>query len=156
MTDGSVYWDDEDADNKNTKSGILPDGQYGWDTKIYYCCVDKRNWYDPIELPVSVPMFLLPHQSKKCQRVKWAMSNLQFITYDTEDDQNHDNFKGSHVYAENKDKALPTTIYYCYYEGACMQHFSASLHLQYFSCNIQCLMFLLIHFLQYFQVASII
>ena len=120
MADGFIHWDDEDNNNnqnKNEKHGILPEGTYGTDTEIYYCCSDQGNWYDPIELPVGVPIFLLPYNSKNCQRVKWAWSKQQYITYDTENTQNLDNFVRRHVYAENKRKDLPTTIYYCYYEG---------------------------------------
>ena len=116
MSDGFIEWDDEDDSKSNSKNGILPDGQYGTDTKIYYCCRTQGYWYDPIDLPVSTPIFLLPYKSKNCQRVKWAMSKLQFITYDTEDDNNMDKFQSNHVYTENKHNDLPT-IYYCYYEG---------------------------------------
>ena len=116
MAVGSIHWDDEDNVNGNQENGILPDGTYDMDTEINYCCHDQGNWYDPIELPVSVPIFLLPYKSKNCQRVKWAISKLQFITYDTDNNQNRDSFQGSHVYAENKQSNLPT-VYYCYYEG---------------------------------------
>ena len=118
MSDGSIEWDDEDDPRQvNSESGTLPYGRYDGDTKIYYCCRSQGNWYDPIDLPVvSTPIFLLPYKSKNCQRVKWAMSRLQFITYDTEDNQNRDSFQDNHVYTENKNINLPT-IYYCYYEG---------------------------------------
>lgn len=117
MSDGSIEWDDEDDSNSNSKNGILPDGEYDMkDTKIHYCCRTQGYWYDPIDLPVSTPIFLLPYKSKNCQRVKWAMSKLQFITYDTEDSHNKDDFQGNYVYTENKHNDLPT-IYYCYYEG---------------------------------------
>ena len=118
MSDGFIHWDDEDVSNANEQNGILPEGTYNADTEIYFCCRDQGNWYNPIELPVDVPIFLLPYNSKNCQRVKWAMSTQQYITYDTEDDRNEDNFHQKHVYAENKGNInnLPT-IYYCYYEG---------------------------------------
>ena len=118
MDDGFIHWDDEDNDNANanTKDGILPDGTYNHDTEIYFCCRHQGNWYDPIELPVSVPLFLLPYNSKNCQRVKWAMSKQQYIIYETENEQNRDNFHQRHAYAENIGNNLPK-IYYCYYEG---------------------------------------
>ena len=117
MTEGYIKWDDEDDGNVDEKAGILPDGTYDQDTTIYYCCSEYGFWYNSIELPVSaVPIFVLPYKSKNCQRVKWAISKLQYIKYDTEDYVNHDEFSGSHVYSENKDTHLPT-IYYCYYQG---------------------------------------
>lgn len=117
MNEGHISWDDLDG-GKNKHDGVLPDGDYikDGDTKIYYCCRDQGSWYDAITLPVRVPFFLLPHKSKNCQRVKWAMSTLEYITYDTEDDQNRDEFKDSYPYTENTQITLPT-IYYCYYEG---------------------------------------
>lgn len=37
---GYRFWDDEDNNNKNSYSGILPDGSYGGNTGIYFCCKD--------------------------------------------------------------------------------------------------------------------
>ena len=123
MKDGFIKWDDEDNPNKdgNDKHGILPDGEFGttdgndFDTKISYCCIDQGDWKQSIELPVNEPFYLLPHQSKNCQRVKGALSTLEHITYDTEDSNNHDALQGSHAYKDDVN-GLPT-IYYCYYKG---------------------------------------
>lgn len=117
MEDGSITWDDEDHDhntNKNEINGYLPDGQYDVNTRIYYCCQNQGYWYNPVELPVDRPFYLLPY-SRNCQRVKWALSTLEYIIYDTEDDQNGDQFDGTHVFT-NQVKSLPK-IYYCYYKG---------------------------------------
>ena len=38
FSQGSLYWDDEDINNSNEKGGVLPDGVYNTNTKIYYCC----------------------------------------------------------------------------------------------------------------------
>jgi len=38
FSNGYLYWDDADESNKNTFAGILPDGTYNSNTKIYYCC----------------------------------------------------------------------------------------------------------------------
>ena len=119
MFDGSIKWDDEDNQNRNYQSGILPDGtddsdSYG-STTIKYCCQEHGYWFNSIELPVDRPFYLLPHKSPHCQRVKWALSSLEFIVYDTENENNNDKFSGSHVYAEEVE-SLPK-IYYCYYEG---------------------------------------
>lgn len=35
---GSVYWDDENFFNHDSTTGVLPDGVYGSNTLIYYCC----------------------------------------------------------------------------------------------------------------------
>ncbi len=118
MKDGFIKLDDEDGPNKggNDKHGILPDGEYGAaDTKIFYCCNDAGDWKQSIELPIHEPFFLLPYQSKNCQRVKGALSKLETITYDTEENNNHDDFKRSHTFTDGQ-KGKPT-LYYCYYKG---------------------------------------
>ena len=118
MFNGSIKWDDEDYQNRNYQSGILPDGTYYYldgGTTIDYCCQDEGYWFNSIELPVDRPFYLLPHKSPNCQRVKWALSSLEYIVYDTENYNKSDTFSGSHVFT-NKVKSLPK-IYYCYYEG---------------------------------------
>ncbi|XP_028403866.1 uncharacterized protein LOC114526459 [Dendronephthya gigantea] len=120
MDEGSIKWDDADDKRNPDVEGVLPNGKYDdHSTKIDYCCRNQGNWYDPIELPVSVSFFLLPYTTKNCQRVKWAMSRLQYIIYQTEESQNQDYFTGSHVYAENinRNHYTPRTLYYCYYKG---------------------------------------
>ena len=46
--------------------------------------------------------------------VKWAVSNLEWIDYDTEDERNEDNRRGAYPYHAAKQQP---TIYYCYYRG---------------------------------------
>ena len=116
MVSGWVYWDDEDYKNKNEIGGSLPYGSYNKDTKIYYCCQDNGHWYDSIELPISKSFYLLPSSSTsrvpKCQMVKWALSYLEHIFYDTNDQDNGDKQGGTHVFLKGR------KLYYCYYEGA--------------------------------------
>lgn len=121
MIEGSILWDDEDSySNANDKEGSLPDSLYpsyyrGRDTKLYYCCQDQGEWYKPITLPTDKPFYLLPYGSQNCQRVNWAVSSLEYIVYDTEDDNNRDLFEGHHVFTDQV-KSLPK-VYYCYYDG---------------------------------------
>lgn len=35
---GYITWDDEDINNHNEYGGLLPDGLYDSNTKVYYCC----------------------------------------------------------------------------------------------------------------------
>ncbi|XP_046839087.1 uncharacterized protein LOC124433368 [Xenia sp. Carnegie-2017] len=102
MSSGSVKWDDEDdwPRRVNDRGGQLPDGTYDRDTTINYCCRTNGNWYDSIELPVMKPFYLLTSNSlssPKCQMVKWATSQMEYILFDTEDDNNSDNLSGNHV-----------------------------------------------------------
>jgi hypothetical protein len=137
MTKGFVKWDDRDVLHvwlsANKQYGAFPDGEYGINTKIYYCCQntpDKLS--DPIELPVDRPFYLLPHSSSgstmpRCQLVKGATSQLEYIEYDTAADiyafgikahKSSDEGSGNRVFF----KHLETTsrymrVYYCYYKG---------------------------------------
>ncbi|KAL9950254.1 hypothetical protein ACROYT_G042729 [Oculina patagonica] len=114
FTSGYVYWDDDDYLNANDASGTLPNGEYGGDTKIYFCCKTDGDKTDPIILPSNSPFFLLAYKSAKCQKVKWTVDNVEWIKYDTE-------------HWDNKDEAVDwypheagikhPTIYYCYYRG---------------------------------------
>ena len=115
MKSGQIKWDDEDTGNTNNFGGSLPDGTFDDDTIIKYCCQDQGLWTKSIQLPVDKPFYLLPYNSKSCQRVRGAISTLDYINFDTENTDNFDAFTPSHVFA-NKDRSLPK-IYYCYYEG---------------------------------------
>ena len=116
MVNGSIKWDDEDTDNKNKYNGSVPDGSYKSDTLIKYCCQAQGKWYQSIELSTELPFYLLPLGSTKCQRVKWAVSSLEYIIYDTEDNTNNtDTFIGSHVFSDQV-KSLPK-VFYCYYQS---------------------------------------
>ena len=115
---GYIKWDDEDSENTNNAGGTLPNGTFNYDTLIRYCCQDQGLWTNSIQLPVDKPFYLLPYSSKSCQRVRGAISTLDYIIFDTEDTINHDEFASSHVFT-NKDKNLPK-IYYCYYKGNCL------------------------------------
>jgi hypothetical protein len=115
MRSGWLAWDDENVWNENSFGGFLPDG--GYDKKltlIKYCCQTDGNWYDSIELPVSKPFYLLTSSSTytpKCQMVKWEFSYLEYIVFDTEDDNNLDFKSAQHLFLDGEKK------YYCYYEG---------------------------------------
>ncbi|XP_067028775.1 CUB and sushi domain-containing protein 3-like isoform X3 [Acropora muricata] len=112
---GFVYWDDDDIyDNKNSKSGTLPDGVYNTDTEIEFCCRTDGNKDRPVALPTQEPFYLLAYKLPRCQMVKWAVSRLEWIYYDTDDWSNRDNRGG--VFPYNAATQHPT-IYYCYYRG---------------------------------------
>ena len=123
MNEGSIRWDDEDDPNKdsNDKCCTLPDGEYSKHiTTIFYCCNGGGDWRKSIDLPINEPFYLLPYMSDNCQRVKEAISVLEYITFDTEENNNFDEFKGSYGYT-TEIQGIPT-VYYCYYKGiVCLQ-----------------------------------
>ncbi|XP_015773687.1 PREDICTED: uncharacterized protein LOC107351897, partial [Acropora digitifera] len=115
LNGGFVYWDDDDTYlNKNRHSGTLPDGVYSVNTKIEFCCSTDGNNNKPVVLPAKKPFYLLAYKLRRCQMVKWAVSNLEWIYYDTEDRSNKDNRRGAFPYDAAKQHP---TIYYCYYHG---------------------------------------
>lgn len=114
LTSGDVFWDDEDTWNTNRYAGTLPDGTYNTDTWIYFCCKTDGDKDNPIFLPSESPFFLLAYKSAKCQMVKWAVASLEWIYFDTEDWNNHDQANGAYPRDAGK---TPPTIYYCYYRG---------------------------------------
>ena len=59
FTEGFVFWDDEDSRNKDRLDGILPDGSYGRDTRIYYCCRGDGLPHNRILLPTDKPFYLM-------------------------------------------------------------------------------------------------
>ena len=114
FTSGYVYWDDDDNLNKNGDGGRLPKGEYDDNTKIYFCCKTNGDKDDPILLPSKSPFYLLAYESAKCQKVKWAVNNVEWIKFDTEHWRNEDDRGGAYPYEAGK---THPTIYYCYYRG---------------------------------------
>ena len=114
LTSGFIKWDDEDSNNKNNKSGTLPDGVYDHNTKIEFCCRTDGDIRDPISLPTLKPFFLLAYESAECQQVKWALVNVEWIRFDNEDTANADGQGGTYPHGAGIDNHR---IHYCYYQG---------------------------------------
>ena len=126
MKDGFVKWDDDDGFfNQNSRSGVIPDGDYsGSNTKIYFCCRIDGNKNEPILLPSKNPFFLLAYGSSKCQQVKWALGTSEWIRFDTDWFSNSDDLGGAFPYGSGKNGH---TIHYCYYQGLfCSSYFNRS------------------------------
>ena len=116
LSEGFIYWDDEDSNNRNSIEGTLPDGIYNHDTKIFFCCRTDGNKSDPIILPVSKPFYLLAYGSSECQQVKGALVTEEFIQYDTEDGNNIDAWGGTHPNVSPGTESTSLVITYCYYD----------------------------------------
>ena len=118
LLDGQVEWDDEDSDNQNKRGGALPQGTFqdsvSASTIIGFCCGTSGSKTSPINLPVESPFYLLAYSSKECQQVKWAVASLEWIHYDTENDNNYDAKFGHYPYGA-VGGINGHTIHYCYY-----------------------------------------
>jgi len=112
--DGYIYWDDEDDNNNNWRSGQLPDGSYDRNTNIYYCCRDDGYATKAIYLPIDTPFVLLKSGNRHCQNVHGVNTREEFFRWDSEDDSPHAMAKGKHPFLEylgNKN----LKVHYCYY-----------------------------------------
>lgn len=118
LTEGYIFFDDENRKNLNKMGGVLPDGEYNEDTKLFYCCRTDGDKLEPISLPISSPFYLLAYNNSECQQVNGALATKEFIRFDDEDTGNKDTKGGTYPYAHGS-----LNISYCYYE-AC--HFTIS------------------------------
>ena len=116
MLSGSVLWDDENGvsgKNTNWHYGELPDGVYNRDTKIFFCCHVSGSYHNPVELPIDKPFYLIAFTTH-CQEVLNAGHTMEYITYDTENDNNHNQRTFPYPYGAE----FPNPrIHYCYYQG---------------------------------------
>ena len=111
FSEGWIKWDDEDTKNDNAHTGILPDGSYGKDTIVYFCCRSDGSAETPIELPMRDPFFLLKHSSK-CQAVMGMGVTEEWLFWDCEDKKN------KNVWSGNLPESLVAKdikLYFCYY-----------------------------------------
>lgn len=113
LTEGYIFFDDENFKNQNEMGGTLPDGVYNEDTKLSYCCRTDGNKTAPITLPVMTPFYLMAFNSSECQQVEGALASKESIRFDNEDTNNKDAFNGTHAYEK---EGAGLTITYCYYE----------------------------------------
>ena len=126
LTEGWVFWDDKNEENKNANEGILPNGTYNQDTKIYFCCQTVGNVFQTIYLPIDKPFYLIALKSffsknPVCQAVHGAVAAVEHISYGVE---NTSNVGGIFPYgADIKPKLI---INYCYYSGKCPRHCNSS------------------------------
>lgn len=109
--EGRIKWDDEDTKNDNLHTGILPDGTYGKDTVVYFCCRSDGSAEAPIELPMRDPFFLLKHSSK-CQAVMGMRVTEEWLFWDCEDKENKNLWSGN---LPESLVAKDIKLYFCYY-----------------------------------------
>ena len=67
---GWIRWDDEDKRNRNSFSGILPDGVYNKNTRVDFCCRNDGFPTNLIILPMDKPFYLYRLCRDGCQRVR--------------------------------------------------------------------------------------
>jgi len=95
---GTIDWDDEDSRNANRYGGILPDGSYDTNTRIYYCCRSDAHPANPITLPTDRPFYLMQQHCDGCQQVRNMRVQAEWVYWDDEDRRNEDSEGGSYPY----------------------------------------------------------
>lgn len=91
---GYLHWDDEDNNNKNSRSGVLPDGVYGRNTKMYFCCRNDRKFsqYNRLSgIPECAEMLVMRYKGS-CPAPGWGYQgpHTGYLEWDTEDKKNAD------------------------------------------------------------------
>ena len=112
FNEGSIYNDNEDNDNYNTRSGTLPDGVYDCDTLIHYCCRNDSSIDVPIALPTATPFILLRESPDGCQQVQNMTLSEEWLLTDDENNMNENELKGHIPYIEGNPDYK---VFYCYY-----------------------------------------
>ncbi|XP_028406004.1 uncharacterized protein LOC114528541 [Dendronephthya gigantea] len=86
--EGSIHWDDRDAQNTNRFVGTLPDGVYNQNTQIYFCCrIDGSRMLTG--LPQCYSMILMRFGT--CPTVDGYLGpHKGYIDWNTEDLFNND------------------------------------------------------------------
>ena len=110
---GSVYWDDEDHDNTNSYQNPIPDGDYGRNTRVQYCCRSDGDPSKGVFLPPPEE-FILYRYEGICQKVLGMKSPVQLkLRFDDADgDDNVNSCSGNHP---DGSCGVNHEIYLCFY-----------------------------------------
>ena len=123
FSEGWIFFDDADRKNANAYWGPLPYGEYGKDTKIFYCCRSDGFASNAIYLPTSSPFVLLQH-GLQCQYVHGMNVRYEFFKWDLADKNTRYQSSGSIPLLKMTDPPIISPIFmkgkdlklhYCYY-----------------------------------------
>lgn len=119
--EGFILWDDAASwygrsEGRQTSKGVLPDGDYNYNTKIFYCCRTDGSPYAAIKLPSAAPFYLLQY-GEICQEVEGMTVTEEWVYWSDEKSFNL-NYHGG-VYPKVIRSQVPrvyTKLFYCYYQ----------------------------------------
>lgn len=111
---GSIFWDDEDDNNQNSVNGTIPDGYYGRNTKVRFCC--REDGTEPLTDLPSGETFMLMRRKGSCPSVAgYRRAYSGYLYWDTEHTRNVDEKLG--VYPDGESKCgRGVTIEFCTYK----------------------------------------
>ncbi|KAL4223846.1 hypothetical protein ACF0H5_017311 [Mactra antiquata] len=113
FSEGYIKWDDENTNNGNTHHGYLPDGVYGVDTTIKYCCRHDSSASTAMYLPTD-RTFILVRYGTRCQTVSGMSFKDLYIKWDDQSTTNKDAAGGVHPYEDGG--TGDQRLHFCYYE----------------------------------------
>ncbi|KAL4234548.1 hypothetical protein ACF0H5_006189 [Mactra antiquata] len=92
FSDGYLMFDDKERNNStvSTTSGDLPDGDYGPDTGLYFCCRKDGSVHTPLVLPKEENFVLFMNKGETaCQNVRGMDHSIQSFTFNGESGDKH-------------------------------------------------------------------
>ena len=107
-------WDDKDLKNKNKHCGILPDGDYGGNTKVYFCCRNDAAFDTTMQMPAD-QSFVLYRYGGQCQKVAGMRVQEDYIQWIDEFAFNGD--KSSGFYPDDDGGKRKHKLHYCHYSS---------------------------------------
>ncbi|XP_071492859.1 uncharacterized protein [Diadema antillarum] len=113
--EGSIYWDDEDDNNRNSHGGQVPDGSFGGNTRLYFCCRNDGATNNEIYLPTDQSFVLLSRYGT-CQQVYGMSVREEYFRYDNEDDNNRDSQTAVHPYQGLQSSGHNVVLEFCFYQ----------------------------------------
>lgn len=116
FNEGTIYWDDEDKSNNNSALGTLPDGVYGKNTQIYFCC--RNDGSRPLSgLPGCISLILMKYNNSCPTVTKYLGPYIGHLDWNTEDDWNSD--QRLYAYPDGVSKFRSgTRIAFCTYRSS--------------------------------------
>ncbi|XP_053406245.1 uncharacterized protein LOC123545505 isoform X2 [Mercenaria mercenaria] len=121
FSEGFVQWDDEDTNNENAHGGYLPDGSYGSDIRMKYCCRSDGEALHEVVLPTEKPFYLFQYKNG-CQAVRGMTTSEEYILWDDEDSKTRTSaaigavHPGMNFCNDSPCGFTGSYIYYCYYK----------------------------------------
>ena len=95
--------------------GILPDGEYDRNTKIFFCCRSDAPSNKPMLMPTHDPFVLYRHTGH-CQKVQGMTVQEDYIEWINEGVRNKDEASGA--FPDNySGKKRRHRLHYCHYSA---------------------------------------
>ena len=99
--------------NKNEHEGVLPDGVFDKNTKIFFCCRSDGRSNTPIKMPDDTP-FVLYRYRGQCQTVANMKLKEDFIEWNNEFLWFNSDEK-SGFYPDDDGGSMKHRLHYCHY-----------------------------------------